>query len=95
MLRVATVADAGDSEIAFPRLRKWWVAFILCCGLTHLGEVVLVWRGGGWFWAVGAVKAIAAAVSIGAFTATWRRRHRIMSIVYLMVDAARRREAME
>lgn len=93
MLLIARVSRSTRSPIVFPRLRLWWMAFILCCGLTHLGEAILVWRGGAWFWAVGAMKAITAAVSIGAFIATWRRRRRLMILADALATAAR--EAQE
>jgi hypothetical protein len=90
IVRIARASEAGDAPIAFPRLRQWWTAFILACGLTHLSEVVVVWFGGGWLWASAIVKVVAAAVSLGAFIATWRRRHRIMALIYFLVDAERR-----
>lgn len=90
MLMIARLAGAGRVSVSFPALRLWWVAFILACGVTHLGESWLVWWGGGWFWVVGAAKAIAAVISIGAFVATWRRRRPIVALVQALAEAERK-----
>lgn len=74
---------------AYPLLWRLGAAFILFCGLSHLGNFLELWYGGWLFYVTGANKAVMAATSLWYAFEFWRVRQDLVLIGRLLEEAGR------
>jgi hypothetical protein len=48
--------------IPFRRVVVWFAVFTVCCGLTHLANMLEIWVA--WYWFSGAMKLLTAVISV-------------------------------
>lgn len=65
---------------AFPALWRWGAAFVLLCGISHLGNFAEVFYGGPLYWWTGVNKIAMAAVSVRFAVEFWRCRWAIVTL---------------
>lgn len=82
------------SDLIFSKIMALFGAFVLLCGFTHLLAVYNVWNGTYWF--SGAIKSLAALVSVATAYMLWKlvpTLKEIPTVEKLKIEVAKRQEA--
>lgn len=87
------VAYRGSKEIPFHWMFIAFGLFIITCGLTHLMEVLTVWKP--LYWLAGGIKAICAAASVGSAIGMIQHVPKIFALVAAVKISEERRTKLE
>jgi signal transduction histidine kinase len=87
------VAYRGSKDIPFHWMFVAFGLFIVTCGMTHLMEVLTVWKP--LYWLAGGIKAICAAASVGSAIGMIRHVPKIFALVAAVKVSEERRAKLE